>query len=340
LPNLFNRPSLLDKENLEAVEIDRSIGKIFFLALLGTVFSLLSGYSLLKLAENNASNGIYFLFITFAGLFMTVVLFQVLLIKSWQLQSGMIIAEFVALIFPFGYKILNESSSLVYFLLAVVLLYFIWGNFKGVFEYKNSIKIRFFAIAKLTFGKVATALALFIVIVYFFLFDISSFVISETTMDKILRPGTNFINIYIPGFHPQAKINDILHGLAKKQIDEAYGDTVINKDSLIEKVVIDSRIKLGDFLKLELTGRETINQLFSTAFNRVASLAQKSENRVIFGGAVVLLFFIIRSTATIINFFVTIFAYLVYEFLLIIDVTIKPSEIRNKEIIIFKHKKE
>ncbi|MBN2197634.1 hypothetical protein JW698_00315 [Candidatus Wolfebacteria bacterium] len=329
---------LLDKTTDARIKIDSAIIKITILAFVGTALSFLFSYFLKVFVFQE---GMYFLLYSFLCClgFLAFLFLQAFFVKRALAVNLIIFLQTAVFLIPF-YK---ELSKFILFGALAAFLVFLLGIYTGRNELDNSLRIRFWRISKRVLPKAIIGVALFSSIIYaeFNIIEIKGFIISPTAFEKVVSPisRTGIFNKLIPEFDLSLSIDTLIENLAKKEVEKiseinALPDMI--KNPLIDNAVKELEKKISEFVGFSVDPQEKAsNVLYKFVMNKFISMPENIRN---FAPAIVgiILFLTIVGLSFPIRALATILAFIIYQTLLVLDLSAVSMEGQSKEIVFLK----
>jgi len=327
---VINQSSLQNNIRRDVVYADTINWKFGVLVGCGMLAALLSGYSFNKVLVGSDIGGVWrILFFSSLSLLLSGIVLKSLILKTKKAVLGVAILEFAMLALPFLGMIFN-SLRLILLLVLFSLLYFVYAYVYGFIDQGSSLSIKFFGRARVVLGKAATGLVLFGVLGVFLVYNFKDFNITSQMAQNFIKPTTFIIGRYIPQFHPQVSVNDLIYGIVR----DRYGIPEDTPQSAIDEVVVEVRGQLSEFLHIQLRGQEKLSEVLAESFNVFIKNAEKDRNTYFIGAAFLTLFLLIRGIAPLFNFIVALFAFLIYELLIAVNFIAVISEQKSKEVVL------
>ncbi len=320
------------------VDADRSIIKIFILAVIGIAFSFFFGYFLKTFIIQGEWDFLLYSFLFALG-FLTFFLLQVFFVKTSWIINLTILLETAGFLAPF-YSSLSKSiliGALVAFLI------FLSGAYIGRSELNNTLRIKFWRISKKALPKAIAGLALFSSIVYvgFNSPEIRGFLISPTAFEKIISPisRTGIVQKFIPGFDLSLPVETLIENFAVKQVQDNPQLSILPeavRKELVEKSVDEFKKRISEFTGNPLdSGDKTSDVLYTIMTEKFGSLP---ENVKSFAPAIVaaIIFLTVIGLSLPIRIVATILAFLIYEIFLAFGLSAILMEGKSREIVVLK----
>ncbi len=337
-------------ESREA-EADNKLWKLFLLLILGSLSSVLCVYSFLKLLIG-AEYGYFGYTLAAAALFLVFVILQSFFIKSGSKLFGLLLLESIAPLGLFA-KELVSSPSLVLIaggIIAGILV--AAGGLRGSRALSETIKIRFFEIAKVTTPKVTTGIVLLLsVVMYVSYFEAGRF--NEATAEIVFKKTLNLsqpaLQIWAPGASFSDSIDIFLFTSAERELNRmtsggpsiAITDAPLDLSSLtpIAKKKILSEISTQIRLAIErYTGPLNPTAPLADELYRVArNYFKKFSDVAKFAtgiGVSVLFFFSLKGLFAVLYWVAWLVAFLLFKFFLSVNFAHIALQTRSREFIV------
>lgn len=320
------------------IEEDRSIAKISILAGVAVVFSLLFGF-FLKSAVLNGSYGASIFSFSFASLFLAFYFLNAIFIKSMWRSNLIIAFECVAFLVIF-YDMISVNLLLGGF---AAFLALVWGNYSGRKEVENSLKIRFWHVAKRVLPKAIFALALFTGVAYAgaAISEKNDSFVSQPTFNAIARPAleNSLVRKFFPEFDVDLPASQLFENMARSQVEKSGQLNLLPqsaKNLLVSQAAEQTEQRISEFFGITLDSNlDILSAIYRGIIKKSASLTD--SQKMIFPITVAALLFLIIVGLTLpIRLFITLIAFLFYEMFLALGFSELALEGRSREIILLK----
>lgn len=315
------------------IEIDRSNSKISVLAVLGVVSLFLFGY-FLKLYFLGGDLNFFWLSLGSLSVYLIVFIFQSLFIKNLKRINLIIFLESAALLVGF-YDKFNRTILAGAF---IVFLFLLWGNYNGVRQLRDTIKVNFWRLSKAILPKAIAAAALFGSVVYMSV-NGDDFFLSRTAFDEILKPSILIIQKFIPDFNFSLSINELAIILAEKQISEAPQAQFLPKSvktQLAAQSAKELENKFSSILGAPIDSKLKISEtIYETLKNKFLNLPENIKYLVLLAAGMII-FLTVESFALPFRLLISFIGFIIYEIFLAAGFATIILEGKNKEIIILK----
>lgn len=331
--NLLANNSLTSGNGNE-VNVDKSISKIIFLAILGGIFLAIFGY-FLKLVFLRGEFNFFLLMILSATVFLIIFLLQSVFIKSLRRINLIIFLECLALFGSFYDKFLTPAIS--YGAIAVFLI-LIWANRNGVREMENMLKINFWRVSKIVLPKSIMGLAIFSSFVFVGL-NKGEFFISSANFEKLILPAAPIIEPFFPDFDFSLSLDQLIANLVNQEISampQAQDLPKSAKNQLINQSSKEMKNKILNLLGVPVDTKMKITDAAYEAIKKRFSDLPENFKGFILIGAAFFLFLTIESFAWPIRLIISAIAFIIYEILLALGFASIILEGRSREIILLK----
>lgn len=351
----INRISSADE-----AEIDRSLSKIFFLAVCGTVSAFIHGYFLksfilggefvyfaISFAAAVGFGAVFLvnsIFIKSLGRANLIIFFECLALAVGALFASALSADrlFFGLAASFSGKITQITPLFGAAAMAVFLL-LVSGNYGGYSELQNSLKVKFWRVSRAVLPKAIMGLIIFGTAVYAGIFSGQSadkFFVSEQAFEKTITvSAAPFIRKFLPEFDLSLSVQDLIAKMAENQV-ERNPQFKILPNSLKKQLVNQATTELKE-RTLELAGSpvdfqknpgRAIYGVLVFQFNQLTSRAKT----IVAAAVAALLFLTAIGFAWPIRILMTIAAFIIYEIFLGLGFAMVALEGRSREIVILK----
>lgn len=229
------------------------------------------------------------------------------------------------------------STTLLVFGILVFLI-FIWGIRGLRSELESCLKIKFFRLAKAFLPKFGLGVAILIAFFGYLLFSSrDGFPVSFENFQFLLKLNEKPIGVLIKNFSFQKPLQVVLVDLLGQQsaakIPNFEKLSASAQKIITESVVEQELISLNKFLGLKINAQDSVDKVvYDSLITKFNQFDEKAKKWIIIGMFVVL-FLIIRALFIPVNWLLSIFAFLIYLFLLALDFVSIKAESRSKEVI-------
>lgn len=321
-------------KNMQDVNADVDVSRVK-LIILG-IFSLLSagalGFALKSVVANGSLDLSNILNVVLADLFfLTVFLFQVLLVKSQKIHGGLLLADSVALFVPF-------FPNLSWLLLAgfLLLVLGLWNaNRKGLVELDSGLKIQFFRVARRTLPAAITALSLFVSIAYVDVNGVGTAFLSREAFRAILKPAEPLVRgLVASNFSMDMTVYKFAEGLAEQQLGSDF--TALPASSKIQTVegMLNSLRGQAASYGIIFKSSDTITDVFYKYFDKQYKSIPQNYLSLVPYAIFLITFLTVRSLGGLLNGISSVFAYIIFQILLASGFARIGLESRSREMII------
>ncbi len=320
------------KRQADAANVDLSRVRLGILALLNIVSAGLLGYALESVVTNGGlDSGNVLLVIVGNILFLSLFLLQLLFVKSFKIQSMLVLLETLALSAFF----LQYWSWLV--MLAIVLLYVFLMNSlrKGRTEMENQMKIQFFRIEKNLLPPAITALSLFVSILYVDVNGVGKSFASKETIRTILKPSEPVVKLLVSkDFSVDMTVSKFAEATAAQQFGAAFTSlSPAAKAQAVAEITNQLRQQAATY-GIIFKNTDTVSDVFYAYFFRQFNSIPQQYRALIPYVVFLLTFFTIKSLGFLIRWFIALPSYILYELLLATGFARIGLESRTREIIL------
>lgn len=307
--------------------------KIVILAILeiGSAF-LLGFYGQQTLLNFNYQNLLFFLadFV----FFLIISFFVVILAKEfiWPSIIFFLASGTASLVFY------EKFSSILLVAALAMWLFLLWGRNRIRAELKDSLKIKFFRLAKVFFSKAVFGIAVFLTLIVYLTIATENFPVSFPYFQLLLQPSEKTLAFFIPDFNLQKPLQIILNQLAENQLTKAVPNfenlPLVSRNLLIKEFVQEGFLKTieqfaGPGIDLQQPAVQTIFNVLQTKFGQ---LSDKNQTAVIVG--VFIFFFLLLKTILLpLKWLASLIGFFIYLLLLAFDFIDVSLEASSKEII-------
>ncbi|MBI2037270.1 MAG: hypothetical protein HYT14_02825 [Candidatus Liptonbacteria bacterium] len=323
--------NLLSHSRTDEAEVDRSLIKIIMLGALGVVAAAASGFFVARYADA-ATNANFWLLSGALTVLLVVVLLQTFFVKSFSKAAALDAAYAIALLAPL-------APVLTPFALAgggAALAGIIWGNFTGNRELKDRIKIRFFRISRLTLGKAATGLSLFLAL-YYLGTQGGSIAVSQPLFERLVLPGASITERFFPGVSLSGTFRTAVTELAMSQAKAIPGFEILPpaaQRELLNRAAAEVEVQATRLLGITVRPDARVVDLLYESFQaKFAGLGESGKQLALLGiGAV--MFFAIRGLGILFVWAAIAVGFVIYEILIALGFATIVLEGGSREIII------
>ncbi len=333
-------------------EIDRSILKIIFLALFGAGLSVLS----VKLFLNfllDIQSGFFFLWLAAAIGFLVVILLETIFIKSRMkligimfLQGIVPLALFIDQLYPIISVPLITGAGLF-------VLFLILGSHKGWRFLGESLTIRFSFMAKIVLPKVVMGMIfLLLSVMYIQYFELNKFTdtLGRSVVSEMLIASEPVVKLWFPNVNFDQNTQSFFESVAEAQLKNIRVETTRGDgarvsvefktltDDMKKKIISD----VGE--KIRIIFEEKSNSSFSpntlikeSIFLATKKYIQNSSEKMgsLFSIIVIIIaFFTFKGVFSLIHWLISLIAFLIYKFLVVVGFAYINLESRSREFIL------
>lgn len=323
--------NLLSHSRANEADVDRSRVKIAALGIVGTGAALLSGY-LLSLFTLAATRQHFLLFSAAVTAFLVVILLQAFFVKSFSKVFFLSSVYVSALLVPL-YATLSPLALLGAGAAVACLL---WGYERGTHELKDRVKIRFFRVSRLTLGKAAIGLSIFLAL-YYFGIQPGDTLVSKSLFEQLVLPGAGLTERVIPGVSLRGTFGHTLETLALRQVEAAPGFKLLPaaaQRALLSAATMELEGRAAELLGIvPEKNQRLVDVLYEALLARMSGLSGSVRQLTLFViGA--LAFFAIRGVAVFAVWGALAFGFVIYEILVALGFATVVLESGSREIII------
>ncbi len=335
--------------------------KILALALAGLAVNVLSVIHLLKFFKGMVASDLLVAFLLAAAGFILTTL-DAFFIKNFGavflvtvVKTATPLVLFFSTLAPSG---IMQKESVSLYVVLVGAAFFLTLTLSGIFSSKsiveNSIRIKFFLIAKPALTKTMTGFAIFTAAIFFvsyFEWGYWNESLGKKASDKIMTALNPVASTIIPGASFTMKTDDLLKVLAEQELLKLSAESFKkdNNDSFSldllspaerEKLVVKATAEIKNRLESlpaigRLNGAEPVyDTLFRLIKKYIADFQAKSGG-ILFGISVTFVFFfIIKFVFAIFYWLIDLIAFLIFKILLLTGFGYVAFESAKKEVII------
>ena len=324
---------------VEQAEIDTSLWKISTIGAVGATLAALSGYALLMAFENE--NALYY-FSSVAGLFifLNIFILQTLLIKYFQTQIVIIIAEIAAFsaFFAQGMWQAFSGTFIVLFIVGVAIV--ILGARTGRKHLQTNLEVGFFDFSTKTLRNVANGLVLLIVLFYLSFNGAHGVPLSQEMLNATLRFSEPFTQKYLPALSFNSTMHEFLQDLAlnvlsaeeRRRLEKL---TTESRAGLVSNAVQNLKTEINRYIDISNVNEEDPLSvaLYRLIAEKFAAANRAVQTSILISGGI-LLFTILRLFVWPLTILVTFTSYVMYQILLALGFARITLETRTREMIL------
>ncbi|MEX0690087.1 MAG: hypothetical protein WD471_01185 [Candidatus Paceibacterota bacterium] len=319
--------------------------KIIPLGVIGLLLSLLT-FNLFNDVLVNLDFGDFFLVLLYLGLFVVILILQILFIPKFNYLFWTVLAQTLIPVLVFRDYLFSDQYLLPLIGIAFFSYFTILSVRKSFRDLQNSISIRFFTVARRASPRIVSgALIFFAIFSYFYFFQLGNFSneTAENVFDKTLDTALPMAQIWFPDLNFDLTVDEALEEMSRSQLEESQ-DILLEsgidyqsappsvKDNLINQTSIHIKNSIE-----EVTGTLDSDQTFREALfllvsGKVTGLPLNTR-LIIAAISILLIFGVFRGAAWAVYFPAEIIAFLLFKLLLATGfggVTFKET---NKEVI-------
>lgn len=270
-----------------------------------------------------------------ACIFIALSSLNTLLKKDFTHRAGVVAAE--ALVFSLVFVGLPLWTLVSVFF--VIFIMFLWGALIGRYEMENNLEIRFFRVTQRLLSKTITALSVVVILLYVPQWQNKSDFISEDAFSSVFATSRGVASRLYPEFNFNSDMNALAQSLAQTKLNENSQYKLLPpavKEGLVEKTSVEVVQSLGNNLGIELTGEEDIGTVLYRYISKLVDSWRTKLGSTFLVLWSIVAFLFIRGIGTLLGFFVTFFAYVIYHLLLVLDVIRIESELQPQEKVDFR----
>lgn len=345
-------PSPIVLSESREAEADNKLWKLFLLLVLGALVNVFCIYAFLKLLIG--AEYVYFIYtLAAAGLFLSFVILQSFFIKSRPKLFGILAFETLVPLVFFIKELTVPSSSLILLVGGAVSAVLVAsGGLRGARALSETIKIRFFEVAKVITPKVTTGIVLFLsVVMYVSYFQAGHFNEGTTEMvfKRTLSLSTPALQVWLPGITFSDTLEDFLARSAEQQLNRmaSSGPSLAVTDKPLDISSLPSAAKKKILLELSAQIRTAIEQytgplnpkatlgdelyrVIKNYFKKFSAVAQFATGI----GVSVLFFFALKGIFAVLYFVIWFVSFLLFKFFLSINFAHVALQTRSREFIV------
>ncbi len=305
--------------------------RVAVLGALGILFALGFSFSLFSFFKTDIPNYLW-LSIVCLGFFLITFLLDTLFIKGKTLLSGIVFLESIALISAF----FNQFSIVFIVGMLATFLLLIWASVSGQHEAQERLKIRFFIIAGVVFGRLITALAIMITTIYISSSQFQESLISKERFSKIILTMNPVVERVVPGVSLTHTLDEAAKIFAIRKIEESTELRAIELPQEARIIYVEETTKslerqLSRSLNVRITRGDTLIDILYAGLTENAS---RPTNAIFFLVAGILIFLALKSFGIVFGIVLQPLAFLIYQTLIALGFARIALETKSKEVII------
>ncbi|MFA6407173.1 MAG: hypothetical protein WCV80_00505 [Candidatus Paceibacterota bacterium] len=342
-------PQIISQSRIE--EADYSAIKIIALALAGIAASVVAVYEIDQFLITFQYAFLWFGLAAFL-IFFVVTILHTFFIKHFSIIWGIVFVETLLPLILFAPRISAQFSYALFAGFVVFLFFSITSIMQGRALLKNSVKIRFFQVAKAVTPKLVTgALILASVLFYTEYFEWKKL---DSTMGKAIvyesvAGAEPIVHLWFKNVSGTQTVKEFLREITIMQIAKLPPDAIpgITLDvqkgldqlqpEVKEKIIARFSEELKKTLETKIGPLDANMKVRDVAYTYVDEYVTKMPpgTKTIFSiGAAVLLFFSLKGIAVLFYWFINMWAFLMYKFLIAADFALLTFETRNREFVV------
>jgi len=323
--------------------------KIILITFFSAIFAILVGVSLGNIFTRNNFLGTsaLLMFIVFVVLFAIFFILESLF--SQGVRFGSIVIQSILITFGFyiiKYELIFTSFNLLWSGgVCLVLLFFLWFGRLTIRKKKNDLlKLRWNEMIKSGLTLILVGINFFVCLQWMGGIILKpDNLITQESIDIVLKPGTPILKLYFKDFTPNMEINDFIVNLATSQVEKSFeqqkeelkniSKTTIaeQKKKLIEENINSIKDQLNKEANIQLTEKETFSNVFYEFLNNKYQKLDIKIKQYIILLIALLMFIIFRVIAIFVALIIRIIGWFFYEFSIASGYGAIKYESRNKE---------
>lgn len=342
-------PEIISQSKIE--ETDYNALKITLLGVIGVAASIFTVY---EFDQFLLTFQYAFLWFALSGMlaFIVVNILLSFFVKHFTITFGIILAETFAPIVFFISKFSKPNIEILVIGFFLFFLFTILGVGRGVSRFRNSIKMRFFEIAKTITPKLVTGVLILASVLFYgeyFLWGSVNETMTRTIFNETLRSAEPITHLWYSDISGDQTVNDFFSSLVTTQLKKTPQVTIngvlVNLRDGMKELPPDMQKKVMDTLSEELRKKAeekvgTLNPnakvsdvLYQYIKDWIASLS--SPMKMGLGvGLTVLLFFSIKSVMFLLYWLINLIAFLVFKLLIVANFAVPGYETRTREFVL------
>jgi len=332
-------------------ETDYNALKITLLGVIGVAVSIFSVYEFDQFLLTFQYG---FLWFALCGMlaFIVINLLLTFFVKHFTITFGIILAE---TFFPLVFFISKFSKPNIEILLIGVFLFFVFtllGVWRGVSRFRNSIKMKFFEIAKIVTPKIVTGILILASVLFYseyFLWGSVNEAMARKVFDDSLKTVESITHLWYGGISGEQTVSEFFGSLVAVQLKKTpevtiNGVTVNMRDGLKE-LPPEAQKKILGTLSDELMKKaeEKVGTLNPNAkvsdviyqYIKDWIIKLSANTKLALGiGVTVLLFFSIKGIMFLLYGLINLIAFLVFKLLIVANFAVPGFETRTREFVL------
>ncbi len=344
-----NEPSVVSQSRIE--ETDFNIAKIIILAIFSIGTSVAMMYEFGEFLSSFQYAFLWFGVITLL-MFLVLNILNTFFIKRFSILAGIVLLEAGLPVLFFMDRIKTEAWPIAIGF-TLFFIFILWGMQRGRSHLANSVKIKFFSIAKTVTPKLVTGVLIGVsVIFYMNCFSVGGACVEglgREVLNQTLTASTPIVNIWVPNVSANQTINEFFKQFALSEMARVQSEggltSAINLKSGISDLPIEVREKIVNQFSGEIrkAAEEKIGPLNSKASVRNEAFRLISEyigkfsdvtKSLISIGLAILFFFSLKGFGFLLYWFINFIAFLIYKLLIAANFAAVDYETRNREFVI------
>ena len=345
-------PLIISSQSQEA-ETDTSAWKIALVGVLGAIFSFCGAYYANRFLESG-DYGFIGLSALWSGLFFSVCILAVLFVKSPRALWGIAFAWGlvpIAFLFP---NVFSEPSLPLIAALLVYAFTLAAGVRHGAALLSNSVRIRFYEIAKNTLPKAVTGFLILVsVLVYLNYFEWGRFNedLGRALVNQSLAAGEPVLKVWLPAVSFGDTVQEFFESLAESRLRDMKPDIVTRslseyqggfaelppaeKEMLVQALAGELRASL-EAVTGPLAADATMGDAVYQGFRGYVELLPAEMKA--WGGALLALivFMALKGLAFLFYWLIEGFTFIVFKLLLVTNFAHVATEMRAREFIVLR----
>lgn len=261
------------------------------------------------------------LFLTGLSSFLIFSFFSSLLVRGffWSaLGAGLAVAASLAVFYDYFSPTLIISGLIIF-------LIFLWAIRELRLAVDDSLKIRFFHLAKVFLARATLGLAVALAIFgYFLLPAADGFPLSFKNFQFLLKPNEKLVAIFIPNFRFEKPLKEIL---LEKLPAEVKGTAI---EGMVQEEFLAGWEK---FLGFKINPADSVDKVFFNSLKTKFDQMSEGTKRLTVIGVFISLFFLIELVFIPLKWVFPLILFLIYTFLSAINFVTIRLESRSKEFI-------
>ncbi|MBI4094637.1 MAG: hypothetical protein HY435_00370 [Candidatus Liptonbacteria bacterium] len=327
---IIQKPSLLTKQILNP---ETSRQPRYYTPVVLNVFTILSAlaasFFYRQLLDEKSGIALLFASVT---VFLMLTLYNAMLAKDGAKRFLLLVAQGISLA-AFFY---DQPLNIVALAVIATIAFFTLGTLRGRRVLNNNLTIRFLRIGRVTLASAVSGLVLAIIILYVPRVGSQGMFISRDIFQLFFESGARFTRNLYPGIDLGGPIGSVARQIAELQAknDASFARlSGAEQEAVLEKASDELVGRMGETLKLALTGEERASDVFYNGIALFTANAGETLKQQLFIGSIILAYLVLRAAAVGFYWIVLMIAWGVYQLLIATNIFHIASESRSQEVL-------